>query len=99
MELSTVERTKIQCSFCSLFVKNIYICPRCKLFYCSKRCYRDKQHENCSEEFYRECVEDELKLMRNDSANSRLPLSFEEFMKKANDQETSDCLDSLKFSL
>ncbi|XP_062870098.1 zinc finger HIT domain-containing protein 2 [Trichomycterus rosablanca] len=39
-----------------------YTCPRCNVPYCSLSCYRGDAHTSCSEDFYRECVSQELKL-------------------------------------
>lgn len=39
-----------------------YTCPRCNLPYCSLDCYRGNGHASCSEDFYRECVRQELRL-------------------------------------
>lgn len=38
-----------------------YTCPRCGVRYCSVTCYRHAKHSACSEEFYRQCVLDNLK--------------------------------------
>ena len=37
-----------------------YICPKCKIFYCSLNCYK-KHNKNCTEEFYKNNVIEELK--------------------------------------
>ncbi|KAJ8711137.1 hypothetical protein PYW07_008379 [Mythimna separata] len=37
-----------------------YCCPRCEVFYCSLDCYKSEKHQQCSESFYRDCVNDEL---------------------------------------
>ncbi|XP_063896445.1 zinc finger HIT domain-containing protein 2 [Helicoverpa armigera] len=37
-----------------------YCCPRCEIFYCSLDCYKSENHMQCSESFYRECVNSEL---------------------------------------
>ncbi|CAH2093620.1 unnamed protein product [Euphydryas editha] len=37
-----------------------YCCPRCEVFYCSLDCYKSEKHMECSESFYRECVNQEL---------------------------------------
>lgn len=38
----------------------IYSCPRCDKKYCSSVCYKNREHELCSESFYREWVESSL---------------------------------------
>ncbi|XP_037974186.2 zinc finger HIT domain-containing protein 2 [Plutella xylostella] len=37
-----------------------YCCPRCEIYYCSLDCYKSENHQNCSESFYKECVDEEL---------------------------------------
>uniref|UniRef100_A0A1L8DCQ2 Putative hit zinc finger family protein n=1 Tax=Nyssomyia neivai TaxID=330878 RepID=A0A1L8DCQ2_9DIPT len=48
-----------QCQLCSKD-KAKYSCPRCNILYCSVPCYKSKEHLQCSENFYRKCIEDEL---------------------------------------
>ncbi|XP_008557648.2 zinc finger HIT domain-containing protein 2 [Microplitis demolitor] len=43
-----------------------YTCPRCNKRYCTSECYKSEAHVDCSEEFYKECVETELKSRVND---------------------------------
>lgn len=38
-----------------------YVCPRCNLRYCSLACYKDSKHLECSETFYRDNVQEEIK--------------------------------------
>jgi len=44
-----------KCSYCENLNCN-YICPKCGIFYCSLNCYRNQQHLNCTELFYKEQV-------------------------------------------
>lgn len=37
-----------------------YSCPRCNILYCSVQCYKNPDHSQCSEPFYRECVMAEM---------------------------------------
>ncbi|VDM49965.1 unnamed protein product [Toxocara canis] len=72
-----------QCAFCSQLGSSLYVCPRCQLNYCSLRCYRNEKHRECSEDFYRRCVENELKNTRHESnSGGNKPQTFEEFMSK-----------------
>ncbi|CAI2364727.1 unnamed protein product [Moneuplotes crassus] len=51
-----------KCAVCSK--KNgEYICPKCKIQYCSIDCYK-AHSETCTEDFYKSCVESELKKQR-----------------------------------
>ena len=45
-----------------------YSCPRCNAAYCSLACYRRPEHEGCYEQFYRECVRDEMALRSKEDA-------------------------------
>ncbi|KAL7846272.1 hypothetical protein SRHO_G00212520 [Serrasalmus rhombeus] len=48
------------CGLC-LSRPSCYTCPRCNVPYCGLPCYRSPAHSICSEEFYKECVLEELK--------------------------------------
>ena len=50
---------------------SLYACPRCPVRYCSLACYRAPLHAECSELFYKEEVERELKTTRVESAEGR----------------------------
>ena len=56
-----------KCNFCPS-PSSSYSCPRCNAAYCSLACYRRPEHEGCSEEFYRECVRDEMALRSKEDA-------------------------------
>ncbi|KAM9456078.1 zinc finger HIT domain-containing protein 2 [Clarias gariepinus] len=38
-----------------------YTCPRCNVPYCALSCYRGAAHTACSEQFYKDCVSQELR--------------------------------------
>lgn len=71
-----MQEEKISCLACGS-LDSLNICPRCALAYCSVKCYRSGQHRQCSESFYRECVEQELRLR---GGTQKPPKTFEEFM-------------------
>ncbi|XP_014285626.1 zinc finger HIT domain-containing protein 2 [Halyomorpha halys] len=48
------------CKFC-LMKKAKYVCPKCGTPFCSVNCYKSEDHVDCSEAFYQEWVEGELK--------------------------------------
>ncbi|XP_037815165.1 zinc finger HIT domain-containing protein 2 [Lucilia sericata] len=48
-----------------------YTCPRCNIVYCSLPCYKSQQHLKCSEEFYKQCVQDELSSAGGEGANNK----------------------------
>ncbi|XP_038213299.1 zinc finger HIT domain-containing protein 2 [Zerene cesonia] len=43
-----------------------YSCPRCDVLYCSLNCYKAEKHLQCSESFYKDCVNQELALHEAD---------------------------------
>ncbi|XP_076294270.1 zinc finger HIT domain-containing protein 2 [Lasioglossum baleicum] len=53
------------CKFCGTNPR-VYTCPRCGLGYCNVDCYKSEAHSECSESFYKQCVEDELKSQEKD---------------------------------
>ncbi|KAL6433133.1 hypothetical protein ACFW04_006409 [Cataglyphis niger] len=53
------------CELCNKRTR-LYTCPRCGIGYCGTECYKSDAHTDCSESFYRKCVEDELKSQEND---------------------------------
>ncbi|KII62474.1 Zinc finger HIT domain-containing protein 2 [Thelohanellus kitauei] len=52
----------MDCSFCK--DKSNYTCPKCNRPYCSRKCYMDELHLQCSETFYYQEVTDVLKTIR-----------------------------------
>ncbi|XP_026767870.3 zinc finger HIT domain-containing protein 2 [Pangasianodon hypophthalmus] len=48
---------------CGLCLSNParYTCPRCNVSYCALSCYRGSAHTACSEQFYKDCVSQELR--------------------------------------
>jgi len=52
------------CSLCKV-KEHLYVCPKCKVKYCSLDCYK-KHNSNCTEEFYKGNVIEELKLMKTE---------------------------------
>lgn len=75
------------CAFCLIEKLDLYKCPKCFKFYCSTKCYRNKRHTECSENFYKNCIEDQLGYELDPQSNkSEAPLNrphttFEEYMK------------------
>lgn len=68
------------------------MCPRCNLRYCSLACYKDLQHADCTESFYRDSVTAEIQQrdLDKDSKNKML-----EMLKRLEeDNDPNDLLDS-----
>lgn len=65
MESSNTNSTVNICKLCNERLQ-LYTCPRCGIGYCGLECYKSDAHMDCSESFYKQCVEDELKAQEND---------------------------------
>ncbi|VDP04427.1 unnamed protein product [Soboliphyme baturini] len=50
------------CQYCNKAENNrqFYVCPRCQAIYCSVACFRCEAHSQCSEEFYKKLVLEQL---------------------------------------
>ena len=48
--------TPSSCQFCLFTTKKLYCCPKCSKFYCSLKCYKSREHNTCSEKFYKEQI-------------------------------------------
>lgn len=67
-----------------------YICPRCNLRYCSLACYKDLEHAECTESFYKESVTEEIKNRDVDKESKSKMLAM---LKRLEDEdETEDLL-------
>lgn len=64
--------------YCKLCNKNTksYTCPRCGIGYCNLDCYKSESHLECSESFYKQCVEEELRSLENDSTGKQKMLDI-----------------------
>ncbi|XP_076249698.1 zinc finger HIT domain-containing protein 2 [Calliopsis andreniformis] len=53
------------CELCNTHSRK-YTCPRCGIGYCNIDCYKSEAHLECSESFYKQCIEEELKSQEKD---------------------------------
>jgi len=51
------------CKFCGTADRK-FTCPRCSADYCGLQCYQSPAHQQCSEQFYKQCVKQELSLQQ-----------------------------------
>ncbi|XP_058807195.1 zinc finger HIT domain-containing protein 2 [Phymastichus coffea] len=66
MDLTTASSSGNQlCKLCNRNERR-YVCPRCNIAYCSVECYKSSTHLECSEAFYKQCVENELLMQQGD---------------------------------
>ena len=75
-------KNKQKCTFCNNNQEVKYICPKCKIPYCSMECYK-KHNEKCTEEFYKSNVIQELK---NIKFNEEEKKNFREKLKNYNEK-------------
>ena len=69
----------IVCQFCPKG-KAVYTCPRCNAPYCELKCYQSEPHRQCSESFYKDCIETEI--ASNSAADASTKLKTLELLKK-----------------
>ena len=80
-------KEKQKCKICNNNQEVKYVCPKCKVPYCSMQCYK-KHNESCTEEFYKSNVIQELK---NTKFNEEEKKNFREKLK--NYQEKLNLID------
>ena len=76
-----------------------YTCPKCGKGYCGTECYKSRGHLECTEDFYRKCVEEEIRLRDAENReNKEGKRKMIETLKRVNDyqqeEEDEDDLDS-----
>ena len=74
------------CHFCQTSVRR-FTCPRCNADYCSLQCYRSQAHVTCSEQFYKECVTEEL---RGQEADTEGKEKMVDILHRMNNQEEDE---------
>ncbi|KAI7886011.1 hypothetical protein K492DRAFT_203559, partial [Lichtheimia hyalospora FSU 10163] len=57
--IETSTTNQVLCNICQKQFSN-YVCPRCNLRYCSLACYKDLEHAECTESFYKESITAEI---------------------------------------
>ncbi|RKP33694.1 hypothetical protein BJ085DRAFT_20729, partial [Dimargaris cristalligena] len=53
-----------------------YTCPKCHIRYCTLACYKNENHQQCSENFYRDQATEQLKQNQVDEAEKRKMLEI-----------------------
>ncbi|KAI0684010.1 hypothetical protein BC835DRAFT_1392190 [Cytidiella melzeri] len=88
---SPTERTSsVPCGICRRQFAR-YTCPKCNLQYCSLTCFRSQTHSDCSEQFYKNELEADIRTNPSQTADERRQMMsllkrFEE--EAAEDEET-----------
>ncbi|CAO3632148.1 unnamed protein product [Mucor fragilis] len=79
------------CEICQKQFSN-YVCPRCNLRYCSLACYKDLQHADCTESFYKDSVTAEIQNRELDKDSKNKMLEMLKRLEEENDP--NDLIDS-----
>ena len=79
------------CQFCNDAASK-YTCPKCQSPYCSMKCYQSQAHSECSEVFYKDCIEDELKLRSKEDKEKNTKKMYQ--ILKNNLEQEEEKLDS-----
>ncbi|XP_043251045.1 zinc finger HIT domain-containing protein 2 [Colletes gigas] len=74
------------CKLCNTRPRT-YTCPRCGIAYCNIDCYKSETHLECSESFYRQCVQEELGSYENDPEDMKKMI---EILKRVHEQTLKD---------
>lgn len=64
-----------------------YICPKCNIQYCSVDCYKSPAHSDCSENFYKQCVEETLKTQQ---CNPQIKQKTLKMLQRMHDNDETD---------
>lgn len=82
------------CQFCRRVATAKYTCPRCNAPYCGKECYQSQGHRQCSEEFFKGCVQDafrtEVKMDSKRKTLDALQRNFDDDDDKQVDLDSDD---------
>ncbi|KAJ0173227.1 hypothetical protein K1T71_011403 [Dendrolimus kikuchii] len=70
----------------------MYCCPRCEILYCSLDCYKSEKHIGCSEDFYRDCVNEELSSLNVDNKSKNKMIDILKRMQNTNSDSDFDKL-------
>ncbi|KAG8239351.1 hypothetical protein J437_LFUL017964 [Ladona fulva] len=87
--IETEDDTSKTCVFCKI-KHGKYVCPRCHVIYCSVPCYQAKEHLECSESFYKECIKEEIKLKNGFPESNRAMYRILQRIEKDAEEESLD---------
>ncbi|VVC42257.1 Zinc finger, HIT-type [Cinara cedri] len=77
------------CKFCTEN-QSKYVCPKCTAPYCSLLCYKSSSHLECSEMFYKDCIEEELDIQGSDNASKKEMIDILKRVYGENEESESD---------
>ncbi|KAK9499032.1 hypothetical protein O3M35_003548 [Rhynocoris fuscipes] len=75
------------CKICNIEPSK-YVCPRCNAPYCSVNCYKAPIHSNCSEAFYKECIQEYVKSQENDLDSKKKMIEVLQRVKEFDENNT-----------
>ncbi|KAI7856777.1 hypothetical protein BDC45DRAFT_566844 [Circinella umbellata] len=76
------------CNICQKQFAN-YVCPRCNLRYCSLGCYKDIQHADCTESFYKDSITEEIRSRGTSEEDKQNMLQLLRRFEAENDQQAT----------
>lgn len=100
VKMATASNAAAWCQFCqgSDGSGAKYSCPKCQAPYCSLKCYRHPDHEQCSENFYKSCVQEEMTLLaaekKDPNSRTKMLEQLKKFQQDQEEQDEDDFLDS-----
>jgi len=77
------------CKFCTE-IQSKYICPKCGAPYCSLACYKSSNHLECTEQFYKQCIEEELNIQDSDGVRKKEMIDILKRVYGENEESESD---------
>ncbi|XP_050433857.1 zinc finger HIT domain-containing protein 2 isoform X2 [Adelges cooleyi] len=77
------------CKFCTESPSR-YVCPKCGAPYCSLSCYKSNSHLECTEQFYKECIGDELSIQDPDQVGQKEMLDILKRVYGENEDSATD---------
>ncbi|KAL7675808.1 hypothetical protein ACOME3_002072 [Neoechinorhynchus agilis] len=87
------------CFFCTKSFKNLYTCPRCRLAYCSVKCYQSQEHVSCSEAFFEDqCKETLSGLKSSDEDRKKMSEILVKHYKTQVESEDLSCNNTDRFN-
>uniref|UniRef100_A0A8D9ALK2 Zinc finger HIT domain-containing protein 2 n=1 Tax=Cacopsylla melanoneura TaxID=428564 RepID=A0A8D9ALK2_9HEMI len=83
---SSINNDDKRCKFCCSEGSK-YLCPRCGVRYCSVPCYKNPAHLMCSEDFFKQCIQEELD---STPADSQMRKQMMEALQKMHEEGVED---------
>ncbi|CAG8438772.1 8727_t:CDS:2 [Ambispora leptoticha] len=71
-----------------------YTCPRCNIRYCSLNCYKNEQHNTCTENFYKSSIIEEIKSKNmGDEEKQKMVELLQRFEREGDEMAAEELMD------